>query len=209
MRKFIISEEEKSRILNLHEGFKKGLLNEQVIDLNGSQYYTKVEGPFKDVAAAGTGDLYIMKLEKSLCRWDGGMKSQAFGDNTSLSTGQIFQMTGSTCAEGLTTIPGGKFYVQNVMDGKIQMFNNQSRYYVSSTNNGQGYNTLEEAKKGVSLVLNPKGNTGRQVEKGTADDGTNYKQVTKYNQQGDVQKSKLKMTTATGNKTVEKGKSGL
>jgi hypothetical protein len=64
MRKFIISEEEKSRILNLHEGFKKGLLNEQVSDLNGSQYYTKVEGPFKDVAAAGTGDLYIMKLEK-------------------------------------------------------------------------------------------------------------------------------------------------
>jgi hypothetical protein len=30
MRKFIISEEEKRRILNLHEGFKKGLLNEQV-----------------------------------------------------------------------------------------------------------------------------------------------------------------------------------
>ena len=120
MKKFLISEDEKRRILNLHEGFKKGLLNEQ---------YTKVEGPFKDVGVAGTGDLYIMKLEKSLCRWDGGMKSQAFGDNTSLSTGQIFQMTGSTCGEGFTTIPGGKFYVQNVMDGKIQMFNNQSIHY--------------------------------------------------------------------------------
>jgi hypothetical protein len=95
------------------------------------------------------------------------------------------------------------------MDGKIQMFNNQSIHYVSSTNGGQGYNTLEDAKKGVSLVLNPKGNTGRQVQKGTAEDGTKYKQVTKYNQQGDVQKSKLKMTTAAGNKTVEKGKSGL
>ena len=55
MKKFIISEEEKRRILNLHEGFKKGVLTEQ---------YTKVEGPFKDVAFAGTGDLYIMKLEK-------------------------------------------------------------------------------------------------------------------------------------------------
>lgn len=200
MRKFIISEEEKSRILNLHEGFKKGLLNEQ---------YTKVEGPFKDVAGAGTGDLYIMKLEKSLCRWDGGMKSQAFGDDTSLSTGQIFQMTGSTCAEGFTTIPGGKFYIQNVMDGKIVMFNSQSNHYVSATNGGQGYNTLEDGKKGVSLVLNPKGNTGRQVQKGTADDGTKYKQVSKYNQQGDIQKSKLKMTTTTGDKSVEKGKSGL
>lgn len=30
MRKFIISEEEKNRILNLHEGVKKGLLDEQV-----------------------------------------------------------------------------------------------------------------------------------------------------------------------------------
>ena len=61
----------------------------------------------------------------------------------------------------------------------------------------------------MALVLNPQGKTGRQVEKGTAQDGTKYKQVTKYNQQGDIQKSKLKMTTATGNKSVEKGKSGL
>ena len=200
MKKFLISEEEKNRILNLHEGFKKGVLTEQ---------YTKVEGPFKDVAFAGTGDLYIMKLEKSLCRWDGVMKSQAFGDNTSLSTGQLFLMTGSTCGEGFTTIPGGKFYVQRVEDGKIVTFYKDSRYYVSATNNGQGYNTLEDAKKGVALVLNPQGKTGRQVEKGTAQDGTKYKQVTKYNQQGDIQKSKLKMTTATGNKSVEKGKSGL
>jgi hypothetical protein len=29
MKKFIISEDEKRRILNLHEGFKKGLMNEQ------------------------------------------------------------------------------------------------------------------------------------------------------------------------------------
>jgi hypothetical protein len=82
-------------------------------------------------------------------------------------------------------------------------------HYVSATNNGQGFNTLEEAKKGVSLVLNPQGKTGRQVEKGTDEQGTKYKRVTKYNQQGDVQKSKLNMTTAVGNKTVQKGKSGL
>ena len=30
MRNIIISEEEKRRILNLHEGFKKGFLSEQV-----------------------------------------------------------------------------------------------------------------------------------------------------------------------------------
>jgi len=201
MIKYIISEEEKRRILNLHEGFKKPLLNEQ---------YTKVEGPFKDVAfAMGMGDLYVMKLEKSLCRWDGGTRHPLFGDNERLSSGMIFEMTGSTCTEGFTTIPGGKFYVQHVMDGNIHMFNNGSNFYGFATNNGQGYNTLEEAKKGVASLLNPKGKTGRQVVKGTAEDGTKYKQVTKYNQQGEIQRSKLKQTTAAGNKTVEKGKSGL
>jgi hypothetical protein len=200
MKKFIISEDEKRRILNLHEGFKKGVLNEQ---------YTQVEGPFKDVAYAGTGDLYIMKLEKSLCRWNKETKSQAFGDDTSLYRGQIIAMSGSTCGEGFVTIPGGKFYVHHPVDGKIEMFNSGSRYYINATNNGQGYNTVEDAKKGVSLLLNPQGKTGRQVQKGTDEQGTKYKQVTKYDQQGDVQKSKLKMTTAAGNKSVEKAKSGL
>jgi len=188
MRKFIISEEEKRRILNLHEGFKKGLLKEQ---------YTKVEGPFKDVAAANTGDLYIMKVEKTMCVRD---------------SENYFQLTGTTCPEGYKVHPSGKFYVQHhsgMTDGKIKMFPEGSNHYVNATNNGQGYNTAEEVKKAVSLLLNPKGNTGRQVQKGTDDDGTKYKQVTKYNQQGDVQKNKLKMTTATGDKSVEKSKSGL
>jgi hypothetical protein len=39
MKKFIIIEDEKRRILNLHEGFKKGVLNEQ---------YTQEEGPIKE-----------------------------------------------------------------------------------------------------------------------------------------------------------------
>ena len=188
MKKFIISEEEKSRILNLHEGFKKGVITEQ---------FTKVEGPYKNVAGiAITGDLYIMRLEKSMCRH----QSRQF---------TLTPMTGTTCGEEYITIPGGKFYVQTNVGGEIRMLTSDHKQYVSATNNGQGYNTLEDAKKGVSLVLNPQGLTGRQVEKGTAQDGTKYKQVTKYNQQGDVQKSKLKMTTAAGNKTVEKGKSGL
>ena len=191
MKKFIISEDEKNRILNLHEGFKKGVLTEQ---------YTKVEGPFKD-QIEGVGNIYIMKLEKSLCRWDGGMKSQAFGDNTSLYNGQIFQMTGSTCGEGFTTIPEGKFYVQyhNTSNGKITSFNSGSRYYVSATNNGQGYDSQEDAKKGVSLLLNPEGKVGRNV--------TNYdggKVVSKYNQQGDLKKVKIKYSG-----TTQKYKTGL
>jgi hypothetical protein len=40
----------------------------------------------------------------------------------------------------------------------------------------------------VALVLNLLGKTGRQVEKGTAQDGTKYKQVTKVSQLDHIQK---------------------
>jgi hypothetical protein len=200
MKKFIISEEERSRILNLHEGFKKDLINEEVSDYTGSQYYTKVEGPFKDVAYVGTGDVYIMKLEKTLCRYT---------KTPSEFYNKIYVMTGTTCGEEYTTIPGGKFYIQQESEGKITSFHRESRYYVNATNNGQGYNTVEEAKKGISILFNPKGSAGRQVLKGTNDIGEKYKQVTKYDKEGNVQKSKTKITTATGNKSVEKLKSNL
>ena len=201
MKKFLISEEEKRRILNLHEGFKKGVLSEQ---------FTKVEGPYKDAGAqGGTGDLYIMKLEKSMCRWDQQNKSKAFGDNESNYRGYMTPMTGDTCGEGFTTIPGGKFYVQGTVDGKIKMYNVGSRYYDTATNMGQGYNTAEEAKKAITTLFNPKGYTGRQVEKGTAEDGTKYKDVTKFDKEGVVQKNKLKMTTSGGTKTVQRTQSGL
>ena len=182
MRNFIISEEEKKRILNLHEGFKKGLLSEQ---------YTKVEGPFKD-QTEGIGNLYIMKLENSLC---------VYSKKPSEFYNKIYLMTGSTCGEEYTTIPGGKFYVQfhNTSNGKIESFSLDSRYYVSATNNGQGYNSQEEAKRGVSLLLNPQGKIGRSVTK--SDD---RKIISKYNQQGDLKKVKVKYSGGT-----EKYKTGL
>jgi hypothetical protein len=191
MDKFIIDNKEKNRILNLHESFKKEVIKEQ---------YTKIEGPFID-RLEGVGNVYIMKLEKSLCRWDGQSKSQAFGDNTSVYTGQVFQMTGSTCGEGFTTIPAGKFYIQhhNTSSGKIETFNSGSRYYVTATNNGQGYTTQEEAKKGVSLLLNPDGKVGRNVQKTELG-----KTVSKYNQQGDLKSVKVKYSGGT-----EKYKTGL
>jgi hypothetical protein len=191
MKTFIIDNEEKKRILNLHESFKKKVVSEQ---------YTKIEGPFID-RLEGVGNVYIMKLEKSLCRWDGQSKSQAFGDNTSVYTGQVFQMTGSTCGEGFTTISAGKFYIQfhNTSSGKIEMFNSGSRYYVTATNNGQGYTTQEEAKKGVSLLLNPDGKVGRNVQKTELG-----KTVSKYNQQGDLKSVKVKYSGGT-----EKYKTGL
>ena len=183
MRNFIISEKEKRRILNLHEGFKKGLLSEQ---------YTKVEGPFKD-QMVGIGNLYIMKLENSLC---------VYSKKPSQFYNKIYLMTGSTCGEEYTTIPGGKFYVQfhNTSNGKIESFTLDSSYYVTSTNNGQGYNTLEDAKKGVSLLFNPQGKVGRNVTK--SDDGR--KIISKYNQQGDLKKVKVKYSGGT-----QKYKTGL
>lgn len=201
MKKFIITEEEKSRILNLHEGFKKGVISEQ---------FTKVEGPYKDAAAqGGTGDLYIMKLEKSMCRWDQGTKHPLFGDNESMYLGYMTPMTAATCGDGFTTIPGGKFYVQGTVDGKIKMYNKDSRYYDTATNMGQGYNTTEEAKAAIKVLVNPKGLSGRQVDKGTDGVGTKWKEVTKYDKDGTLKKDKFKMVTSGGTKTVERSKSGL
>ena len=200
MKKFLISEEEKNRILNLHEGFKKGVLTEQ---------YTKVEGPYKDAGIAGTGDLYIMKLEKSMCRWDQQSKAQLFGDNESIYRGYTTPMTGATCGEGFTTIPGGKFYVQGTVDGKIQMYNKDSRYYDTATNIGQGYNTAEEAKKAITILFNPKGSTGRQVVKGTDPQGGKGKIVVKYDKEGTIKGSKEKYKTSGGTKTVQRTQSGL
>ena len=162
-----------------------------------SEQFTKVEGPYKNVTGnALTGDLYIMRLEKSMCRHQHHYHT-------------LTPMTGTTCGEEYITIPGGKFYIQTSDNGIIRMLTAEHKQYVTATNNGQGYDNIEDAKKALILVLNPDGYTGRQVQKGTAQDGTKYKQVTKYNQQGIVQKNKLKMTTAAGNKTVQKRKSGL
>ena len=113
MKKFIITEEEKNRILNLHEGFKKGVITEQ---------FTKVEGPYKNVAGiAIIGDLYIMRLEKSMCRH----QSQNF---------TMTSMTGTTCGEDYITIPGGKFYIGTSEDGKIRMLTSNHKQYVSARN---------------------------------------------------------------------------
>ena len=188
MIKYIISEEEKKRILNLHERFKKGVLTEQ---------YTKVEGPFTD-KLRGIGDLYIMSLDKSLCLYS--KKPSQFYNKTYL-------MTGSTCGEEETTIHGGKFYVQyhNTSNGQIESFRLDSSEYVSATNNGLGYNSKEEAKKGVSLLLNPEHRVGRNVEKKQYMDGfPDRKIISRYNRQGELIKVKIKSSDGT-----QKYKTGL
>jgi hypothetical protein len=202
MKKFIISEDEKRRILNLHEGFKKGILSEQI---------TKVEGPFKDLGGVlEIDDIYIMKHEKSMCRRDKGGSGGEFRDEYYL--GQIIPMTGATCGEGFTTIPGGKFYLYSqgpFTSGKLEMLKPNNTHYENATNMGQGYNTAEEAKKVITVILNPKGYVGRQVVKGTDAQGTKYKEVTKYDKEGTVQKGKLKMVTSGGTKSVQRTQSGL
>jgi hypothetical protein len=59
MKKFIISEEEKRRILNLHEGFKKELLKEQVSgDTSGTTIGAPVSGwtPNNDIKPRPKGE---------------------------------------------------------------------------------------------------------------------------------------------------------
>jgi hypothetical protein len=213
MKKFLISEEERSRILSLHEGFKKELLKEDEFRY-GSEYFTKVEGPFQTQTFQGS--VYIMKLEKTLCRYDDATKRKVYGDeyDSIAAGGEYILMTGSTCNSvhpGFTTIPGGKFYVlyQGGDDGSLIMYPRGSQNYTLATNGSKGYNTKEEAKKAISLIMNPQGKVGRDVIRGTSDDGGKYKIVNKYNQQGDLKKVKSTWTTDSGDKNRNKRKTGL
>ena len=57
--------------------------------------------------------------------------------------------------------------------------------------------------------MNPQGKVGRDVIRGTSDDGGKYKIVNKYNQQGDLKKVKSTWTTDSGDKNRNKRKTGL
>jgi hypothetical protein len=171
--KFLISESQKKKLI---EYYRIGL-NEQ----------TRIEGPFKNPNST-TGDLYVMKNEKNMCR----------NDNADLTRYTIYPMTGSTCDQGYTLIPGGKYYVQffHSVKNNIYMFTPEYKEYFVATNNGQGYATPQEAKKAISQILNPAGNVGRNVTNIKSKDqygkDQTYKMVSKYDKQGNLKKIKVK-----------------
>jgi len=183
-------------------------LNEGQDFKDGSEYFTKVEGPFH---TPDSGNLFIMKLEKTLSRYDGEL---AFGSKSKASPGEYIVMSETTQDDkDFTQIPGGKFYVLSESDkGKIVMFNKDSRFYTNATNNSKGYNTKEEAKKAISLIMNPEGKKGRQVQRGTYKDDKGkevpFKKVSRYDSEGNLKQTKIVSKTDQG-RTKEKIKTGL
>ena len=133
-----------------------------------------ISGPYKPINEVSF-DLYIVKLEQSMCR----------DDRRQMSRFTLTPMTGETCPQEFIPLPGNRFYIYWPASDGLRMFTPEHQNYVLATNNSQGYSTEEEAKKAVSKIINPQGVVGRQV-KNISQDGVNYKSVSKYDKQGNL-----------------------
>jgi len=150
----------------------------------------RVEGPFT-TKITPYSDLYIMKHDKTFC----------MDQTRSFSRNKISVMTGSTCPEEHITFPVNKFYVYQKEDEKLKLMSPDRMGYFEMTNNGQGYNTQEEAKKAISILFNPKNKTGRSVDKSSVGQKGYGKQISKYDKKGNLIKTK-----SVWNYTDEEGK---
>lgn len=150
----------------------------------------RVEGPFKSSTAI-YDDLYIMKHDKNYC----------MDQRREITRNQVSVMTGSTCPEEHITFPINKFYVYQKQQEKLKLPSPEQRGYLEMTNNGQGYNTQEEAKKAIARLFNPENKTGRSVIKRGEGQKGQSKIVSKYDKQGNLIKNKM-----SWNYTDEEGK---
>jgi hypothetical protein len=187
-------EKYKQRFFNLMEstiGDVKPLVSES----NIVEQFVTIKGPYRNVSGdAGVSQLFVMRLDKPLCRYTGKVNVVTDPVNAPMKD-QYYTMTGSSCPTDYELTPSGKFYVQfiDINSKKLKMFPSTMGPYVVATNNGQGYATEQEAIKAVSNIINPSGKVGRQV---TKIDG-NVKQIEKYNRQGDLKKVKIKSPQGT------------
>jgi hypothetical protein len=135
---------------------------------------TKVSGPYKPLTQP-IGDLYIIKTDKNAC----------MDQRTAMSRNQITILTGNTCPPEHIFIPGNKYFIS---DSSMKVMSpDRGEYYVAATNNGQGYNSEEDAKKGVSQIMNPEGYKGKKVVKNQYG-----KEVSKYDKEGNLKTVKQK-----------------
>ncbi len=155
----------------------------------------KVEGPFKSSTTV-LGDLYIMKHDKTYC----------MDQRRELSRNQVSVMTGSTCPQEFLTFPANKFYVYLKEDEKLKLPSPDREGYFEMTNNGQGYDTQEEAKKAIARIFNPENRTGRSVvKKGEGQKGQS-KMVSKYDKEGNLTKNKMSWNYTDEKGDVQKGR---
>jgi hypothetical protein len=191
-----------SKLINAKSGDVKPLVTEN----NIVEQFVTIKGPYNDVTGeSGGGQLFIVRLDKPLCRYTGKAPDIANPTKETLNApmrDQYYSMTGSSCPTDYVLTPSGKFYVQfmNINSKKLQMFPPSMSSYVVATNNGQGYATEQEAINAVSKIINPSGKVGRQVTKING----NVKHIAKYNRQGELKKLKIKSPQGT-----QKFKTGL
>jgi hypothetical protein len=162
----------------LKEVIKTVISEEKIINEQQSSPYKIISGPYKPINEVGF-DLYIVRLEQSMCR-DDRREGTRFN---------MVYMTGTTCPQDFTPFPANRMYLFWPSSSGLRMFTPDHQTYVLATNNGQGYGTEEEAKKAVAKIINPQGRTGRQV-RNFSQDGVNYKSVSKYDRQGNLIKVK-------------------
>ena len=184
MGKDLINEKEKKYIKGLYEQTTGATQNSSI---------KVVSGPYNPVINGGGWTLYIVKHEQSMCR----------DNRRELTKGVLTPMTGSSCPQEFVPIPGNRFYIyyKGSIDNnaKIRMYPFEHNDYNLSTNNNQGFSTEEEAKKGISKIINPENKTGRNV-KNLNVDGVNYKLVSKYDKQGNL--IKVKSTSKDTNSQI-------
>lgn len=179
------------KIIRLNESdivrIVKRILKEQAI----------VSGPYKPLGRVTLGDLYILKTDKVMCM--------------NKTNNETIVATNNVCPSGYITIPANKFFVSGEKrntDNSLMIMPTSQGEYVLGTNNGQGYNSEEEAKKAISKIINPEGFKGRQVEKTPTG-----KTVTKYSREGDLKsvKQNINYTNPQGQQSTLKSKtsSGL
>ena len=150
---------------------------------------TRIEGPFKNYNSV-YNDLYIMKHDQTFC----------MDQRRDLTRNKVSPMSGSSCPAEFITFPANKFYVYQKQGEAIKLMSPDSTGYLEMTNNGQGYNTQEEAKSAIARLFNPQNNTGRSVlKRGEGQDGYT-KIVSKYDKKGNLIKNK-----SSWNFTDEKG----
>ena len=164
---------------------KRVIINEQI----------KVAGPFNKFML-GVGDaakrdtLYIMKYDKDMC-----YQNKNLFDGKGLYQGDLFPPDESgKCTQHQTKLPKNKFYIHH--GDNMKNYEHTDDEHAIATNNQQGFNSAEEAKKSVSQLINPDGKKGRQVAKGTytGDGGAKGvgKTISKYDKEGNLKSIKYK-----------------
>lgn len=200
--------------------------------------YTDKHGLWQKTSFGPKDQLYVVKLDSDACRYKERNPNTVFENEHNPGSEERFldhlvNPINGKCPTHSHFLPGNRYYVSSkfgragtsrdysrnedgqshrdvlglggVGDGQVQQHT-----YKLATNGGEGYSSAKEAKDAIAELMNPEGLKGRQVQVRTGDDGSQSKQVDKYNRKGVYKGTKEKLKDASG-KVIGKrqNKSGL